>query len=347
MIVKNEEALLAECLDSLKAAMDEINIVDTGSTDRTKEIAASYTDRIFDFQWTGSFSDARNYSFSKATGDYIYCADADELLDESNQKKLLKLKEQLETAPEIEIVQMYYVNQLKNGSVYNFDREYRPKLFKRLRTFRWADPIHEQVVTKPLVFDSDIEIIHRQQGSHADRDLLAFERVLDRGEVLSERLQRMYAMELYKAGNAQHLQKAAPYFMQQMEIAEAESDEFQMSGLIPALAALAVQDTNGFFKYACRLITVEPCSEICLQLARYFEQTGDKEEANLWYYNAAFETKPVLDYASGNQEPLEALAQLAYERGCEEEAIQYRAQAKERAWALNNDRKEEENELGK
>ena len=74
MIVKNEEALLAECLDSLKAAMDEINIVDTGSTDRTKEIAASYTDRVFDFPWTGSFSDARNFSFSKATGDYIYCA---------------------------------------------------------------------------------------------------------------------------------------------------------------------------------------------------------------------------------------------------------------------------------
>ena len=156
MIVKNEEALLAECLDSLKAAMDEINIVDTGSTDRTKEIAASYTDRVFDFPWTGSFSDARNFSFSKATGDYIYCADADELLDEENQQKLLRLKEQLETAPEIEIVQMHYVNQLQNGSVYNFDKEYRPKLFQRLRTFRWADPIHEQVVTEPLVFDSDI-----------------------------------------------------------------------------------------------------------------------------------------------------------------------------------------------
>ena len=331
MIVKNEEALLAECLDSLKAAMDEINIVDTGSTDRTKEIAASYTDRVYDFRWTGSFSDARNFSFSKATGDYIYCADADELLDAENQQKLLQLKKQLENVPEIEIVQMYYVNQLQNGSVYNFDKEYRPKLFKRLRSFRWADPIHEQVVTEPLVFDSEIEIIHRQQGSHADRDLLAFERVLERGEELSERLQRMYAMELYKAGSAEHLQKAAPYFVKQMEAAEAQSDAFQMAGLIPAMAALAAKDTNGFFKYACRLITVEPCSELCLQLARYFEQTGDKVEANLWYYNAAFETKPVLDFCAGNQEPLETLARLACERGCEEEAEQYRAQAKERA----------------
>ena len=141
----------------------------------------------------------------------------------------------------------------------------------------------------------------------------------------------MYAMELYKAGSAVHLQKAVPYFVKQMEVAEAKSDAFQMAGLIPAMAALTSGDTNGFFKYTCRLITVEPCSELCLQLARYFEQTGDKEEANLWYYNAAFETKPVLDYASGNQEPLEALAQLAYERGSEEDAIAYRRQAAERA----------------
>ena len=81
MIVKNEEQVLSRCLDSIADLMDEIIIVDTGSTDRTKEIAARYTDRIYDFTWTGNFSDARNFSFSKATKDYIYCADADEVLE--------------------------------------------------------------------------------------------------------------------------------------------------------------------------------------------------------------------------------------------------------------------------
>ena len=51
MIVKNESAVLARCLDSIADLMDEIIIVDTGSTDNTKEIAAQYTSRIYDFKW--------------------------------------------------------------------------------------------------------------------------------------------------------------------------------------------------------------------------------------------------------------------------------------------------------
>ena len=72
MIVKNESAVLARCLDSIADLMDEIIIVDTGSTDNTKEIAAQYTSRIYDFKWTSDFSAARNFSFSKATMEYIY-----------------------------------------------------------------------------------------------------------------------------------------------------------------------------------------------------------------------------------------------------------------------------------
>ena len=67
MIVKNEEKVLARCLDSIADLMDEIIIVDTGSSDNTKEIAKKYTDKIYDFAWIDDFSAARNYSFSKAT----------------------------------------------------------------------------------------------------------------------------------------------------------------------------------------------------------------------------------------------------------------------------------------
>ena len=80
MIVKNEEAVLARCLDSVADLVDEVVIVDTGSTDRTREIAAKYTDRIFDFKWVHDFSAARNYAFSLASCEYIYSADADEVL---------------------------------------------------------------------------------------------------------------------------------------------------------------------------------------------------------------------------------------------------------------------------
>ena len=62
MIVKNEENVLRRCLDSIKEAMDEIIIVDTGSTDRTKEIAKEYTERVFDFTCTGSSAEARKFA---------------------------------------------------------------------------------------------------------------------------------------------------------------------------------------------------------------------------------------------------------------------------------------------
>lgn len=79
MIVKNEEKILARCLDSVADLVDEIVIVDTGSTDATKKIAANYTDKIYDFTWVDDFSAARNFAFSKAEKDYIYTADADEM----------------------------------------------------------------------------------------------------------------------------------------------------------------------------------------------------------------------------------------------------------------------------
>src|SRR4051812_33941627 len=83
MIVKNEEALLARCLESVKGA-DEIIICDTGSHDRTVEIARQFTDKVFtDYLWNDSYCEARNHARRKATGDWILSIDADEFLEGS------------------------------------------------------------------------------------------------------------------------------------------------------------------------------------------------------------------------------------------------------------------------
>lgn len=71
MIVKNEEDVIARCLESVKDLVDEINIVDTGSTDNTKKIVKQFTNRIFEFEWVHHFAQARNFSFQQATQDYI------------------------------------------------------------------------------------------------------------------------------------------------------------------------------------------------------------------------------------------------------------------------------------
>ena len=142
MIVKNEERVLKRCLDSVANLVDELIIVDTGSTDATMEIAASYPKaKVYEFAWINDFAAARNFAFSKATQEYIYSADADEVLDKENHERFKVLKQVL--LPEVEIVQMKYGNQLRFGTVYNYDEEYRPKLFKRLRTFEWEEAIHE------------------------------------------------------------------------------------------------------------------------------------------------------------------------------------------------------------
>ena len=96
MIVKNEEKVLSRALDGVKGRVDEIVIADTGSEDGTKKIAARYTDKVYDFEWKDDFAAARNFSFSKATGDYVMWLDADDIVTPENGELLAKLRERLE-----------------------------------------------------------------------------------------------------------------------------------------------------------------------------------------------------------------------------------------------------------
>ena len=93
MIVKNEEQFLEQCLNSVRGLVDEIIIVDTGSTDRTKEIAEKFTDKIFDFQWNDDFSAARNESLKHATKEWILVLDADEIINPADHQKIRTLVE--------------------------------------------------------------------------------------------------------------------------------------------------------------------------------------------------------------------------------------------------------------
>ena len=88
MITKNEEKNLSRCLDSIKDIVDEIIIVDTGSTDKTVEIAKSYGAHIYHYDWNNDFSKARNVSLQKATKDWILVLDADEVLPYEEGLKL-------------------------------------------------------------------------------------------------------------------------------------------------------------------------------------------------------------------------------------------------------------------
>lgn len=307
MIVKNEEKNLAACLDCLQGIADEIVIVDTGSTDATKEIAAKYTDKLYDFAWVDDFSAARNFAFSKATMDYIYSADADERLDEENRVKFLQLKDAL--LPEIEIVQMYYCNQLEHNTIYSFDKEYRPKLYKRVRNFVWQERIHEAVALEPVVYDSDIEIIHKPHDNHGSRDLQIFAKMVKEGEPLSKRLREIYAKELYITGKRSDLERAEPFLKNWVE-STTDVDELKQAACVLARGYRLVENDAEFFKYALKATAMDSCSEMCYELGEYYFSRNDFTEASIWFYNAANETQALLSLAYQEELPKKRLEDI-------------------------------------
>jgi glycosyltransferase involved in cell wall biosynthesis len=322
LIVKNEERVLARCLDCIKQIADEIIIVDTGSTDKTVEIAKQYTTKLYDFTWVDDFSKARNFSFSKATMEYIYVADADEVIESDEIQNFLKLKEQL--SHEVEIVQMYYANQLEFNTTYNFDKEYRPKLYKRLREFIWLDPLHEAVRLDPVIYDSEIVITHKPLGNHAGRDFEIFQRAIQRGVVLSNKLIGMYARELWIAGEKSDFIAAYPYFSLLLDELLEES-LYRQCQCVVARAARYREDTDTFFQVCLKNVAIDHSSaEVCYELGEYYFEKGNLKEATIWYYNAAFETEAELNLHYHGDYPRQKLSECYQKLNNIEEAESYR-----------------------
>jgi len=141
MIVKNEEVNLAECLQAIANYMDEIVIVDTGSTDRTKEIALQYTSKVYDYQWNNDFAVARNFSISKASNEFILVIDSDETIENINIDEIRRL---IESNPS-KIGRLLRINEFtRKGTPYKF-RERVNRLFSK-NYYQYSGTIHEQLI---------------------------------------------------------------------------------------------------------------------------------------------------------------------------------------------------------
>ncbi len=195
MIVKNEEDVLERCLSSAASLVDEIIIVDTGSTDRTKEIAARFTDLMFDFPWRDDFSAARNESFAHASKDYCMWLDADDVLLEEDQAAFLALKEALDPAVSV-VMAPYHTGFDESGRVtFSYCRE---RLIKNHAGMSWAGAVHEAITPVGQVFYADFAVTHRKtRPGDPDRNLRIYQAQLDAGETLEPRQQFYYGRELY------------------------------------------------------------------------------------------------------------------------------------------------------
>ena len=198
MIVKDEEKNIKRCLNSLSDLADEIIILDTGSKDKTKEIAKEYTDKVYDFEWIEDFSAARNASFQFASGDYVMWLDADDVIDEKNLKKLKKLKESCDKSTDVYMLK-YATTFDENGNA-TFEY-YRERILKRSRNFRWQGRVHEVIAPSGKISYEDISIFHKKERTaYTDRNLRIYKKQIEKEGELSGRAQYYYARELYYNG---------------------------------------------------------------------------------------------------------------------------------------------------
>jgi tetratricopeptide (TPR) repeat protein len=143
MIVKDEEQMLPRCLEAVRPAVDEIIVVDTGSTDSTMEIARSFGARVIERPWTGSFAEPRNVSFDAATSDWIIYLDADEVLVAEDVERLRELTGQT-WREAFHLIETSFVGELGDGAaIVNTAL----RVFRNRPRYRFSGTIHEQIYT--------------------------------------------------------------------------------------------------------------------------------------------------------------------------------------------------------
>jgi tetratricopeptide (TPR) repeat protein len=151
MIVKNEEQFLGQCLESVQDVVEEMIIVDTGSTDNTVAIAERYGAKVFHHPWQGSFSEARNYGLQFAKGDWILQMDADEELEKADIPILKKVLQS-------DLYDAIFVA-LLNDSPEGWTKHYFQRIFRRGRA-HYESIVHNQLVYKGADLKTEIRIYH-------------------------------------------------------------------------------------------------------------------------------------------------------------------------------------------
>ena len=144
LIVRDEEANIDACLETLQPFVDEVVVVDTGSTDRTVELARAHGARVFETAWQEDFALARNHALDQARGDWILSVDADELLDPEGAAGLRELVEGADA-----MAFLVWIDNLDGGRDSQGRPSYSsiavPRLFRRVPELRWERPLHETI----------------------------------------------------------------------------------------------------------------------------------------------------------------------------------------------------------
>ena len=293
MIVKNEEMHIAHCLDSVAELVDEIIIVDTGSTDRTVEIVSEYTSEVYFFTWNDDFSEARNYSFSKASMDYCMWMDADDVLEESEKEKFIRLKRSLSS--DTDIVMMKYNTSFDEAGNPSFSY-FRERWIKNSAQYRWIGAVHEVIPPNGQVIYSDIAISHKKVGvKDPERNLKIYRKIISEGKHLEPRQQYYYGRELYYHKQYGEAVDVLEQFML--------SEEGWVENKIEACSICANcyfhmgQEESALLVLLRSMSFDLPRAELCCEIGKYFLEHGNYHNAIYWYETAL--NTPRNEYSGG------------------------------------------------
>lgn len=281
MIVKNEESVLSRCLQSVKDCVDEIVITDTGSTDGTVTVARGFTDRLYFFAWNDNFSDARNFAFSKATGDYLLWLDADDFISPQNAERLKALKKELElTKPDVVICPYDTAFDEAGNTLFTY---YRERLLKRTANFLWQGRVHECIAPRGKILRSEFRVFHLgSEKERGARNLHIYQKWAAEEPLCGRDLfyygRELYYNKLYTEAVAvlnEMLEKKG-WYVNQIEACNILSQCHRARGE----TKLALSSLLRSFEYG------EPRAGIVCNIAALFTAEKKFKEAAFWYESA-------------------------------------------------------------
>lgn len=191
MIAKNEEKVIATCINSYKDIVKEIIVVDTGSTDKTIEIAGSLGAKVYHYTWNNNFAEAKNFALDQAKGDWIIFLDADEYFANDTAKNIVPIIKQLHASFDTIACKMKNID-YANGKM--LDEITHIRIFKRDKNIRYVNSIHEMLINKTknknlkafLADEKDLLIYHTgysltNRGEKSERNLKLLLLEIDKG----------------------------------------------------------------------------------------------------------------------------------------------------------------------
>ncbi len=281
MIVKDEEAVLARCLESVKNLVDEIIIADTGSTDGTKEIARRYTENVYGFPWRDDFAAARNFALSKANGDYWLWLDADDFISPENAEKFEALKTVLKTQSPDMVTCPYDVAFDEDGNP--LSTFYRERIMRRGAHFSWHGRVHECIAPRGKILQSDFRVFHlSSEKVRGARNLHIYQKWAAE-EPLGGRDLFYYGRELYY----NRLYAEAEAVLEEMLRGEGWHVNKIEACKILAFCRIARKNTEEAKRaLLASFLYGPPRAGVCCELANLFREEHKLKEAAFWYETA-------------------------------------------------------------